>query len=75
MVRISLKAFKITYDGIPSFFRFNKSATGDPYYAMAGFNGTFESMYIQDKYYVSDILTINYGLRYDSFEMSYRTSL
>ena len=58
------------FDGIPSFFRFNKSATGDPYYAMAGFNGTFESMYIQDKYYVSDILTINYGLRYDSFEMS-----
>ena len=58
------------YDGIPSFFRFNKSATGDPYYAMAGFSGTFESMYIQDKYYVSDILTINYGLRYDSFEMS-----
>ena len=57
------------YDGIPSFFRFNKSATGDPYYAMAGFSGTFESMYIQDKYYVSDILTINYGLRYDSFEM------
>ena len=57
------------YDGIPSFFRFNKSATGDPYYAMAGFSGTFESIYIQDKYYLSDILTINYGLRYDSFEM------
>ena len=57
------------YAGIPSFFRFNKSATGDPYYAMAGFNGTFETMYIQDKYYVSDILTINYGFRYDSFEM------
>ena len=31
------------YDGIPSFFRFNKSATGDPYYAMAGFSGTFET--------------------------------
>jgi hypothetical protein len=57
------------YDGIPSFFRFNKSATGDPYYAMAGFSGTFETFYIQDKYYVSDILTVNYGLRYDSFEM------
>ena len=58
------------YAGIPSFFRFNKSANGDPYYAMAGFSGTFESIYIQDKYYVSDILTVNYGLRYDSFEMS-----
>lgn len=57
------------YDGIPSFFRFNKSATGDPYYAMAGFSGTFETLYIQDKFYMSDILTINYGLRYDSFEM------
>jgi hypothetical protein len=57
------------YDGIPSYFRFNKSATGDPYYAMAGFSGTFETFYIQDKYYVSDILTLNYGLRYDSFEM------
>ena len=57
------------YDGIPSFFRFNKSATGDPYYAMAGFSGTFETMYVQDKFYVSDILTINYGVRYDSFEM------
>ena len=57
------------YDGIPSYFRFNKSATGDPYYAMAGFSGTFETFYIQDKYYISDILTINYGLRYDSFEM------
>ena len=57
------------YDGIPSFFRFNKSATGDPYYAMAGFSGTFETFYIQDKYYLSDILTINYGLRYDNFEM------
>jgi len=57
------------YDGIPSYFRFNKSATGDPYYAMAGFSGTFETLYVQDKYYVSDILTINYGLRYDSFEM------
>ena len=57
------------YDGIPSYFRFNKSATGDPYYAMAGFSGTFETFYIQDKYYVSDILTINYGLRYDSLEM------
>lgn len=57
------------YAGIPSYFRFNKSATGDPYYAMAGFSGTFETFYIQDKYYVSDILTLNYGLRYDSFEM------
>ena len=57
------------YAGIPYFFRFNKSATGDPYYAMAGFSGTFETFYIQDKYYVSDILTVNYGLRYDSFEM------
>ena len=57
------------YAGIPSYFRFNKSATGDPYYAMAGFSGTFETFYIQDKYYVSDILTVNYGLRYDSFEM------
>ena len=57
------------YDGIPSYFRFNKSATGDPYYAMAGFSGTFETLYIQDKYYISDVLTINYGLRYDSFEM------
>ena len=57
------------FAGIPSFFRFNKSATGDPYTAMAGFSGTFESIYIQDKYYMSDILTINYGLRYDSFEM------
>ena len=36
---------------------------------MAGFSGTFETFYIQDKYYVSDILTLNYGLRYDSFEM------
>ena len=57
------------YDGIPSFFRFNKSATGDPYYAMAGFSGTFETIYVQDKYYMSDNLTINYGLRYDTFEM------
>jgi hypothetical protein len=57
------------YAGIPSFFRFNKSATGDPYYAMAGFSGTFETLYVQDKFYVSDILTVNYGLRYDSFEM------
>ena len=57
------------YAGIPYFFRFNKSATGDPYYAMAGFSGTFETIYLQDKYYVSDILTVNYGLRYDSFEM------
>ena len=57
------------YAGIPYYFRFNKSATGDPYYAMAGFSGTFETFYIQDKYYVSDILTVNYGLRYDSFEM------
>ena len=57
------------YAGIPSFFRFNKSATGDPYYAMAGFSGTFETFYIQDKYYMTDNLTINYGLRYDSFEM------
>ena len=57
------------YAGIPSFFRFNKSATGDPYYAMAGFSGTFETLYVQDKYYVSDILTVNYGLRYDSFDM------
>ena len=57
------------YAGIPYFFRFNKSATGDPYYAMAGFSGTFETFYVQDKYYVSDILTVNYGLRYDSFEM------
>jgi hypothetical protein len=57
------------YDGIPSYFRFNKSATGDPYYAMAGFSGTFETLYVQDKFYMSDILTINYGLRYDSFEM------
>jgi hypothetical protein len=57
------------YDGIPSYFRFNKSATGDPYYAMAGFSGTFETIYAQDKYYISDRLTINYGLRYDSFEM------
>ena len=31
------------YAGIPYFFRFNKSATGDPYYAMAGFSGTFET--------------------------------
>ena len=57
------------YDGIPSYFRFNKSATGDPYYAMAGFSGTFETLYVQDKFYMSDILTINYGLRYDNFEM------
>ena len=57
------------YDGIPSFFRFNKSATGDPYYAQAGFSGTFETLYVQDKFYMSDILTVNYGLRYDSFEM------
>ena len=34
------------YDGIPSYFRFNKSATGDPYYAMAGFSGTFETLYV-----------------------------
>ena len=57
------------YDGIPSYFRFNKSATGDPYYAMAGFSGTFETIYAQNKTYISDRLTINYGLRYDSFEM------
>src|SRR6056300_751993 len=57
------------YDGIPSYFKFNKSATGDPYYAMAGFSGTFETLYVQDKFYMSDILTVNYGLRYDSFEM------
>src|SRR6056300_303758 len=57
------------YDGIPSYFKFNKSATGDPYYAMAGFSGTFETLYVQDKFYMSDILTINYGVRYDSFEM------
>ncbi len=57
------------YAGIPYYFRFNKSATGDPYYAMAGFSGTFETFYIQDKWYLSDILTVNYGLRYDSFEM------
>jgi hypothetical protein len=36
---------------------------------MAGFSGTFETLYVQDKFYMSDILTINYGLRYDSFEM------
>ena len=36
---------------------------------MAGFSGTFETFYIQDKWYLSDILTVNYGLRYDSFEM------
>ena len=58
------------YAGIPSYFRFNKSATGDPYYASAEFTGTFETLYVQDKYYVSDILTVNYGLRYDSFEMA-----
>jgi|TARA_B100001093_G_scaffold36918_1_gene31626 hypothetical protein len=57
------------YAGKPSYFRFNKSATGDPYYAMAGFSGTFETFYVQDKFYMSDILTVNYGLRYDSFEM------
>ena len=57
------------YAGIPYYFRFNKSATGDPFYAMAGFSGTFETFYIQDKWYLSDILTVNYGLRYDSFEM------
>jgi hypothetical protein len=58
------------YAGIPYYFRFNKSATGDPYYASAEFTGTFETLYVQDKYYVSDILTVNYGLRYDSFEMA-----
>jgi hypothetical protein len=58
------------YAGIPSYFRFNKSATGDPYDASAEFTGTFETLYVQDKYYVSDILTVNYGLRYDSFEMA-----
>jgi hypothetical protein len=57
------------YAGIPSYFRFNKSATGDPYDASAEFTGTFETLYVQDKFYMSDILTINYGLRYDSFEM------
>jgi len=55
--------------GTPSFFRFNKSATGDPYYATSGYSGTFETLYVQDKYFVSDVLTVNYGLRYDSFEM------
>ena len=34
------------------------------------FTGSFETLYVQDKYYVSDILTVNYGLRYDSFEMA-----
>ena len=58
------------YAGIPYYFRFNKSATGDPYYASAEFTGSFETLYVQDKYYVSDILTVNYGLRYDSFEMA-----
>ena len=33
------------------------------------FSGTFETLYVKISITVSDILTINYGLRYDSFEM------
>jgi len=43
------------YAGIPYYFRFNKSATGDPYYASAEFTGSIETLYVHDKYYVSDI--------------------
>ncbi len=56
--------------GVPSFFRFNQSATGDPYDAAAAFSGTFKTIYIQDKMYVSDILTVLAGLRLDSFAMN-----
>ena len=55
--------------GVPSFFRFNQSATGNPYDAAAAFSGTFKTIYIQDKMYVSDILTILAGVRLDTFAM------
>ena len=55
--------------GIPSYFRFNQSATGNPYDAAAAFSGTFKTLYVQDKMYISDILTVLVGVRMDSFAM------
>lgn len=64
------KGVEAFYAGTPSKLRFKKPVAGlELADVAAAFSAEFTTLYLQDKWYYSDVLTLNMGVRYDVVEL------